>query len=57
MHECNAHISLILIYGLQYWDITADKEEEEAGDVSLSFYEFLEELDAMQEGEVPPADL
>jgi hypothetical protein len=34
-----------------------DAEEEEADDVSLSFYEFLEGLDAAQEGEVPPTDL
>jgi hypothetical protein len=34
-----------------------DAEEEEADDVSLSFYEFLEGLDTVQEGEVPLADL
>jgi hypothetical protein len=34
-----------------------EEEEKEADDVSLSFYEFLEGLDAVQEGEVPPADL
>jgi hypothetical protein len=33
------------------------EEEEEADDVSLSFYEFLEGLDAAQEGGVPPTDL
>jgi hypothetical protein len=32
-------------------------EEDEAHDVSLNFYEFLEELDAAQEGDVPLADL
>jgi hypothetical protein len=35
----------------------AGVEEEEADEVSLNFYDFLEELDAVQEGEVPPADL
>jgi hypothetical protein len=34
-----------------------EKEKEEAYDVSLSFHEFLEGLDATQEGEVPPANL
>jgi hypothetical protein len=24
MHECNAHIGVLLIYGLQYWDITSE---------------------------------
>jgi hypothetical protein len=39
------------------WEDAEEKEEKEADDVSLSFYEFLEGLDAMQEGEVPPTDL
>jgi hypothetical protein len=34
-----------------------EEEEKEADDVTLSFYEFLEGLDAKQEGKVPPADL
>jgi hypothetical protein len=34
-----------------------EEEKEEADDISLSFYEFLEGLDATQEGEVAPADL
>jgi hypothetical protein len=34
-----------------------EEEEKEADDISLSFYEFLEGLDTMQEGEVPSADL
>jgi hypothetical protein len=34
----------------------ADDDEEEADNVSLSFYEFLEGLNATQEGEVPPTN-
>jgi hypothetical protein len=38
-------------------DAEDEEEEKEADDVTLSFYEFLEGLDAEQEGEVPLADL
>jgi hypothetical protein len=39
------------------WEDAEEEQEKEVDDVYLSFYEFLEGLDATQEGEVAPADL